>query len=180
MSPAYELDKIALLILFIIIFYRAIIQLNGLVWAIFIGMAYTLFFTNIGDHLFYFQLVTAAGIPLFIGVSFARSLLPNQIPIITLIAKKARGELAAPIQQYTYASTKLWAVLLIIISIESTILWFYASYEIWVLFSHLINNLFIGLCLLIEFISIKKIFKEYQHPSFRKFIFAISSNIFET
>ncbi len=170
-------NKLALISLFTGLLLSQLRTFHWLSWLVFLGACGLLFWTSSATYFAYFPLLIATGLPLLISSVFIRSLLPGNTPLVSYIAEKARGTLAQPIQKYTHISTIIWPALLILLALESLLLWFLASHDTWVLFTHFINYIIIGVLFVIEYLCINIFLRDYEHPSFIDYIKVISKNI---
>lgn len=107
-----------------------------------VGLAY-------GRHtIIYMPPVVITGM---IFLTFARSLAGEGPALATRFAR-IMGETTPEIERYTHRLSWVWTILLGAIVVETIVLPFVASDEIWSLFCNLLNYLFIGGLLVVEFI----------------------------
>lgn len=87
-------------------------------------------------------------VPVVVNLSlmaaFARSLLRGREPLITAFARLERGELGDDLRRYTYRLTVVWAVLFLVLAIESASLALYAPRATWFWATHAGNFVFVA------------------------------------
>jgi uncharacterized membrane protein len=87
-----------------------------------------------------FCLVQESGVYCLLGVTFSRSLLPNQVALCTRLADKVHGPLSPHEVRYTRRVTAAWAVFFFSIAAVSILLYLLAPLRIW--------SLYINFCVL--------------------------------
>lgn len=88
----------------------------------------------------------------FFTINFAKSLLPEQEPLITKIARVIFHEDSPEMVVYNRKVTWLWTVFLGILLIQTIGLSLFFSIELWSLFTNVLNYLFMALLFIIEYI----------------------------
>ena len=113
-------------------------------------------------------------INLFLAALFSSTLLPGRRALISRIAEMMHGQELDPVaERYTRRITLFWALLFVAILLETLLMTFFASAEIWSLFTNFINYALVGLVFLIEYrIRIHKL-SHLQHMSFSDFIISL-------
>jgi uncharacterized membrane protein len=86
-----------------------------------------------------------------IFLTFARTLIGEGPALATRFAR-IMGETTPEIERYTHRLTWVWTILLGAIVVETVLLPFVASDEVWSLFCNILNYVFIGVLMVAEFI----------------------------
>lgn len=87
----------------------------------------------------------------FFFLVFARTLLPDREPLITTISKSVFQDDRPGIESYTRQLTWIWAYFLAFLLVETIGLTLFAPLEVWSLFTNILNNIFILIFFVIEF-----------------------------
>lgn len=93
------------------------------------------------------------GIYLLLAVVFARTLLKQQEPLITQLARRIHGGALSLRQiRYTLRVTQAWALFFLIMALCSTGLFFFASLEAWSTFANLLGAPLLGTMFVLEWL----------------------------
>ncbi|MCU7853080.1 MAG: hypothetical protein KZQ80_12810 [Candidatus Thiodiazotropha sp. (ex Monitilora ramsayi)] len=137
------------------------------------GMLAAWLYTQAGDPVLVLKLppILINGI---LFMLFSSTLLPGKQPLISRFAEIMHGHKLDPIAiRYTYGVTVLWSALFMIMIVESVLLAFFATPEIWSLFTNFINYALIGLVFFIEYrVRIHKL-PHLKHPGFTAFLLSL-------
>ena len=87
-----------------------------------------------------FYLVQESGIYSLLGLSFARSLMPNRVALCTQLADQVHGPLSPREVLYTRRVTLAWAVFFFAVAAASVLLYALAPFRIW--------SVYINFCML--------------------------------
>ena len=109
-------------------------------------------------------------IPALVASVFIMSLMPNNKPLVADIGERARGKLEPRLYKYAVNVTRLWAVLLVMISIESLLLALFASPALWSLVTGFLNYFIVGAVMVAEFYLRRQLFPGHDHPTFIEYI----------
>ncbi len=112
-------------------------------------------------------------IPLSVLWLFARSLRPGDIPVVTRVATKIRGELPEELRIYTRQVTQYWVGILILMAGGSLLLALFASPELWSLMTNIVQYLLMGSVFVLEYAYRRWRFRHLQHESFATMIAAL-------
>lgn len=113
-------------------------------------------------------------LPLMLWAVFFRSMRPGETPMVTAIAQEIRGPLSVELSQYTRTITAMWSVFFLLLALESALLPFFASAEVWSLFTNCVNYLLIALLFVFEFAYRKRRFRDLEHKSFWQYLDSLS------
>jgi uncharacterized membrane protein len=106
-------------------------------------------------------------IPLSVLWVFARSLRPQQEPIVSEIAARIRGAALPPeLMIYTRHVTQCWVVLLACLALGSLLLALFASRELWSLMTNIVMYLVLASVFVVEYAWRRWRFRHLQHESF--------------
>ena len=83
---------------------------------------------------------------------FARTLLNNREPLITMIARRVHGSLTPDLEIYTRQVTIAWSMFFAMQIAGSILLFFFASLEVWSMFINILSTPLIVLMFLCEYI----------------------------
>jgi uncharacterized membrane protein len=115
--------------------------------------------------------------PIFIPLSvlwlFARSLRAGDMPVVTRVATKIRGELPDELRAYTRQVTQCWVVILLVMAVGSLLLAVFASRELWSLMTNVIQYLLMGAVFVFEYAYRRWRFRHLQHESFATMVTAL-------
>lgn len=97
---------------------------------------------------------------------FGRTLLPGQVPLISRIGERVRGELPPAVARYGHRLTVVWTVFLVLIGVECLVLGLLASPFWWSLFANFINYALIAVLLAAEYPVRLWVLRDLEHTSF--------------
>ena len=101
---------------------------------------------------------------------FARTLRPGRTPLVTALARMARGELDPRVAAYTRGVTMLWAGFLLLMTVELILLAAFAPIELWSLFANGVNyGLIVGL-FLAEYVFRRIYLSDVPHAGFMQYL----------
>ena len=86
-----------------------------------------------------FYLLQECGVYALLGFTFARTLLPGQVPICTHWATLVHGPLPAQVARYTRNTTAAWALFFALITLVSLVLFQYAPLKVWSAFANFLT-----------------------------------------
>ncbi len=112
-------------------------------------------------------------IPLSVLWLFARSLRSGDMPVVTRVATKIRGELPEELRIYTRQVTQCWVGILILMAGGSLLLALFASPELWSLMTNIVQYLLMGAVFVLEYAYRRWRFRHLQHESFATMIAAL-------
>jgi uncharacterized membrane protein len=162
-----RLQWAALTMLAAIPFYERLRGVQPGAWAVWLCIAaalYGLVFLGGGQYALFIPPVL---LPAAAGMLFGESLLPGRTPLITRIARAARGgSLPAELAGYTRRVTVLWTILLFSISLVSAALALFAPLHIWSLFTNMICYLILGAMFPAEYVWRRWRHRGVDHPGF--------------
>jgi uncharacterized membrane protein len=104
---------------------------------------------------------------------FARSLRAGDMPIVTRVATKIRGELPVELKIYTRHVTQCWVAILIVMAVGSLLLALLASRELWSLMTNIIQYVLMGAVFVLEYAYRRWRFRHLSHESFATMIAAL-------
>jgi uncharacterized membrane protein len=96
--------------------------------------------------------------------TFARSLVPGRVPLLTLVARQVSGDVSARRARYTARLTKVWSVFLGLLLLESAVLPFVASVELWSLTTNVLNYVLVAGFFVAEFLFRSLYFRQWLNP----------------
>ena len=82
---------------------------------------------------------------------FGRTLRPGKVPIISRYAELIDGNLTDEMEKYTRQVTRAWAILFLLLTVESIVLAVFAPLYIWSLFTNVINYLAVAVMFIAEY-----------------------------
>lgn len=109
-------------------------------------------------------------IPLLLLIYFGKTLLHNEIPLITAIADAARGPLTPAMQIYTRKLTQVWCLIFALLIVESLMLISFYNLSVWSWATNFVNYILLAIIFIGEFAFRKKKFPEHDHPTFWDYI----------
>jgi uncharacterized membrane protein len=92
-----------------------------------------------------------------LGITFARSLLRNHVPLCTYWATLVHGPLPPVVERYTRTVTAVWAVFFALIGATSAVLYAWAPLQVWSAFANFVTLPLIALMFLSEYLVRRKI-----------------------
>jgi uncharacterized membrane protein len=98
-------------------------------------------------------------INLMLLIIFAKTLLPDQEPLITKLARVVYHDNQPEVQKYTRHVTKIWCLFFVAMLMETILLSLFADERTWSLFSNFLNYVFIAMLFSVEYIYRKIKFK---------------------
>lgn len=105
---------------------------------------------------------------------FARTLVADNIPLVTRMAAITQGKLDDDVIQYTRSLTRFWALVFLGLAIESTLLAFFAPFEVWSLFTNVINYIIVALVFIGDYFVRRRVLSSWRNQNFRHFIESIT------
>lgn len=109
-------------------------------------------------------------IPFAMFYWWAGTLRAGRVPMVTRMATVIRGPLSPAYARYCRAVTQLWVLVFAVLFGLGVGLALWASPPTWSLFTNFLNNVFIGLVFLGEYLYRRVRFRGEDHPSFVTFI----------
>lgn len=152
------------------VLYKGLKQKNVAEWLIFLGILVSTIICHAWNVAIYILYLPPILITSIIFSSFALSLRKGRVPLVTDIGEKSRGPLTQQMVDYTTRVTQFWALMLGLMLINTLSLTFYASPELWSLFTNVINYITIGAIFIGEFLYRRFRFKNHNHPSFTDYL----------
>ena len=157
----------ALIVLVAIPLYPQMRAMSPPAWGWWIGISaalYGLVFFGGGQYALFLPPVL---LPAALGMLFAESLVPGRTPLISRVARAARGgHLAPALMHYTRLVTAAWAGLLFAIAITSTLLALFAPLHAWSVFTNLISYVILGVAFPLEYVWRRVRYRQFEHPGF--------------
>jgi len=105
---------------------------------------------------------------------FARTLVADKVPLVTRMAEITQGRLDDDVIRYTKSLTRVWALVFLGLAIESTLLAFFAPFEIWSLFTNIINYIIVALVFVADFLVRRRVLSSWRNQSFKQFMDSIT------
>lgn len=105
-------------------------------------------------------------IPLALLMPFARSLRAGEEPLITRMARIARGTLPPDLAPYTRHLTILWVVVFALMILSAVLLALFASLHVWSIATNFVHYFVIGALILGEYLYRRWRFRHLPHPGF--------------
>lgn len=97
---------------------------------------------------------------------FGRTLAPGEVPLISRIGARMRGELPATVACYGRRLTAVWTFFFVLMGLECLLLGLFASAFWWSLFANFLNYAFIALVFVIEYPIRRRVLRDLEHTSF--------------
>lgn len=133
-------------------------------WLAISGVLYLLVFAGGGQYALFIPPIL---LPTAMGMLFGESLLAGRTPLITRVARAARGGSLPPeLALYTRQVTRLWTGLLLGIALVSATLALWAPLHAWSLFTNLISYLILGCVFPVEYAWRRWHYRQFDHPGF--------------
>jgi len=148
-------------------------QGNRNAWLILLAVIAALYALARSGWAHYFMYLPPIFIPLSVLWLFARSLREGDMPVVTRVATKIRGELPDELRRYTRQVTQCWVVMLILMAGSSLALALFASPELWSLMTNIVQYLLMGAVFVSEYAWRRWRFRHLQHESFTTMIAAL-------
>lgn len=104
------------------------------------------------------------------GWLFGRTLVSGRVPLITRLARLARGELPPELLRYTRQVTLAWTLVFALLTLELLLLRLWATPTVWSLFANAINYLLIALFFVGEYAVRVVLFRHLEHPGFVSYL----------
>ena len=101
---------------------------------------------------------------------FGRTLRPGKVPIISRYAELIDGNLSDEMEKYTRQVTRAWAILFLLLTVESIVLAVFAPLYIWSLFTNVINYLAVAVMFIAEYAYRRKTYRDLPRRSFLQFM----------
>lgn len=172
-----SLQALALGLLASAIVWRGLLNLNKVVWLVFIGISLVLAgfaFVGISKYIAFLPPIV---LPIMVGTVFIASLTKNNIPLVTDIGEKARGPLSQEMRDYTRGVTMLWAWVLVLMALWSTVLPFTQSMLLWSVVTNFANYVLVAVLFVGEFIYRQYRFPNHNHPNLRDYIKIVTDSM---
>ncbi|MBN1378381.1 MAG: hypothetical protein JXA04_04020 [Gammaproteobacteria bacterium] len=167
-EPGYRI--LALLIFIAGIAYKNLAKGVLATWLTLFAVAITaLAMHHFGYDMYIFYLPPIL-IPALVASVFVRSLLPGNKALITGIVERARGPIKDNIRAHTVLLTKIWAVLLIAMTIFALLISWLASEWLWSIYTNFISYILVAALLVGDFFYRRMRFKDHNHPGFCQYI----------
>jgi len=109
-------------------------------------------------------------IPLSLLVLFAGSLRQGREPLITRMARLARGALPADLERYTRRLTVLWSAIFAGLVLSGAALACFAPLPIWSIATNFIHYFLIGAVFVGEYLFRRWRFRHLPHPGFLAYV----------
>lgn len=109
-------------------------------------------------------------IPLALAAAFGSSLGGGREPLITSIARRARGEHPPELVRYTRGLTVLWTAVFVALAATSAALAVFATPVIWSGFANFGSYVLICMLVGMEYVWRLRRFPDYPHPGFREYL----------
>lgn len=109
-------------------------------------------------------------INLAIGIIFLNGLGRGKTTVIEKYIVLLEGGITEKEHRYARRLTMVWAVVLMLLMIESVMLAALASHQVWSLFTNFINYLLLAMMFIIEYQVRIRVFVEKQHMSFFEYL----------
>lgn len=126
-------------------------------------------FAVLGLGLIAFQLPSIV-VPALVAYGFGRTLRAQREPLITRIAREARGPLPPELLVYTRRLTAFWAIALALLAAASAALAMFASHRVWSWLANFGSYALIGTFVVGEYFYRRQRFPDYPHPSFNEYV----------
>lgn len=126
-------------------------------------------FAVLGLGLVAFQLPSIV-VPALVAYGFGRTLRADRQPLITRIAREARGPLPPELEHYTRRLTAFWAIALSMLSCAAALLAVFASHRTWSWLANFGSYVLIGGLIVGEYVYRRRRFPAYPHPSFNEYV----------
>ena len=105
---------------------------------------------------------------------FARTLVSGKVPLVTRMAEITQGDLDDDVVRYTRSLTGVWALVFLGLAVESTLLAFFAPFELWSLFTNVINYIIVALVFVGDYLVRRKTLASWRNQGFKHFIDSIT------
>jgi uncharacterized membrane protein len=142
-------------------------------WIILAAVVAGLYFCAHSGWAHYLMYVPPVLIPLTVLWLFARSLRAGDIPVVTRVATRIRGELPGELRIYTRQVTQWWVGILIVMAGGSLLLALFADAELWSLMTNIVQYLLMGAVFVLEYAYRRWRFRHLPHESFATMITAL-------
>jgi uncharacterized membrane protein len=109
-------------------------------------------------------------IPALLACVFGGTLREGREPLITQIARAARGEMPSDLHAYTRTLTQMWTGTFVLMAAVSAALSFFASREVWSWVANFGSYLFVGSLIVAEYLYRRMRFASYSHPGFVEYL----------
>ena len=109
-------------------------------------------------------------IPALLACVFGGTLRAGHEPLITRIARAARGEMPPDLHAYTRTLTKMWTGTFILMAAVSAALGLFAPREVWSWVANFGSYLFVGSLIVAEYLYRRVRFAGYAHPGFVEYM----------
>ena len=114
--------------------------------------------------------VPSVVIPFSLGLIFALTLLPGRTPLITRFADSVQKDSPPKMNRYTHNLTMIWAAILWGLALESVLLAYWGTIEIWSLFANILNYLIIVIFMAGEFFVRSRVLRDIETLTLREYI----------
>jgi uncharacterized membrane protein len=166
-----QLQWLALVCLSAVLVYPGLRELRWGAWLVFLALSallYGLSYLGGGQYALFIPPVL---LPLVISLTFGESLLPGRTPLITRIARAARGGALPPeLAPYTRRVTLLWTAVLFAIAATAALLALLAPLPLWSTFTNLVSYLIVGALFPLEYAWRRWRYSHLEHPGFWAYV----------
>jgi uncharacterized membrane protein len=135
-----------------------------LIWAGVCAGLWVLVFAGGGQYALFLPPVL---LPMALGLLFGESLLPGRTPLITRVARAARGgSLPSELALYTRRVTMLWTAVLFGTGVTAGLLAWLAPLPAWSLFTNLWSYVILAAVFPLEYAWRRWRYRQFEHPGF--------------
>lgn len=139
-----------------------------LLWLALAAALYGLVFAGGGQYALFLPPVL---LPAALGLLFGESLLRGRTPLITRVARAARGGSLPPeLAQYTRRVTLMWTLLLSSLALTAAALALLAPLHAWSLFTNLVSYLILAAVFPLEYGWRRWRHRRFEHPGFWDYV----------
>lgn len=167
-TPALHL--LAFYLVLVGILWQGLIKFDKRIWGWFLAIGASFFLLSQWRLDIYLLYAPSLLVPLLLLMYFGKTLLSNEVPLITAIADAARGPLTPAMQVYTRRLTQAWCLIFILLMIETLVLLTFYSLATWSWASNFVNYILLAIIFVGEFEFRKKKFPDHNHPTFWDYI----------
>jgi len=129
---------------------------------------------NLKNHFAWLYLIQQVGAYALLGVSFARSLGLNRVPMCTRFAALVHGTLSTSATRYTRSVTVAWTIFFAAMSGTLLLLYVAAPLAVWSVFANFCAAPLVALMFIGEYLVRHRVLPDMQHASILDTIRAVS------
>jgi len=129
---------------------------------------------NLKNHFAWLYLIQQVGAYALLGVSFARSLGQNRVPMCTRFAALVHGTLSTSATRYTRSVTVAWTIFFAAMSGTLLLLYVAAPLAVWSVFANFCAAPLVALMFIGEYLVRHRVLPDMQHASILDTIRAVS------